>query len=318
MGLPEGSEEMKAELDDPYIYHFPDGNASVARLLVRDMIPGVAPGNTMEDVVLAHFDYQQLDKPENNVRLRLNSTAVRVDNPDGPVDVGYLTDGVLTRVQAKHCIMACYNMMIPSMVPSLPAAQKDALHSNVKAPLVYAKVVLKNWHAFKRIGVHSLYAPTAPYTLMKLDYPVNMGGYHHAKGPDEPIVVHMVQVPTAPNTGLGVRQQLRMGRAELLGRSFAEMEAEIRQQLGATLGIADEELDSLITAITINRWSHGYSYYESSVFDTTPEAERTIELARRRHGQITIANSDSDWSPYMHSAIDQAFRAVNELIGQEG
>src|SRR6185437_15484282 len=38
--------------DEPYIYHFPDGNASIARLLVRSLIPTVEPGRTMEDVVL--------------------------------------------------------------------------------------------------------------------------------------------------------------------------------------------------------------------------------------------------------------------------
>lgn len=318
MGLPEPGEAVKAEINDPYIYHFPDGNASVARLLVRDMIPGVASGNTMEDIVMAKFDYSKLDNPSNNIRLRLNSTVVRVDNPNGPVDVGYLHDGKLHRVQGRQSILACYNMMIPSMVPSLPATQKEALHQNVKAPLVYSKVLLKNWHAFQKLGVHTLYSPTAPYSLVKLDYPVNMGGYTHASGPDEPIVVHMVQVPTAANTGLDVRQQMRMGRAELLGRSFAEMEQEIRSQLSAILGISDTELEPLIEAITVNRWSHGYSYEETSLFDTEASAERTINQARKRHGQIAIANSDAAWSPYMHAAIDEAWRAVNELTGQEG
>jgi len=42
-----------SERSEPYIYHFPDGNASLARLLVRGLVPGIAPGNTMEDVVLS-------------------------------------------------------------------------------------------------------------------------------------------------------------------------------------------------------------------------------------------------------------------------
>src|SRR5690606_12849394 len=272
-----------------------------------------APGSGMDDIVMTMFDYSQLDQPDNAVRLRLNSTAVQIENPQGPVDIGYLRDGALHRVQGKQCILACYNMMIPSIMPSLPDEQKQALHRNVKAPLVYTKVLLKNWHAFKKLGVHSLYAPTAPYSLVKLDYPVNMGGYTHARGPDDPIIVHMVQVPTVPNTGLDVRQQLRMGRSKLLGMSFDEMEAEIRQQLGAILATVNEPLDPLIKAITINRWSHGYSYEETSLFDDSDQAEQTINLARQAHGQVAIANSDSGWSPYMHAAIDEAWRAVNEL-----
>jgi spermidine dehydrogenase len=144
-----------------------------------------------------------------------------------------------------------------------------------------------------------------------------MGGYQHTTGPDKPIVVHMVQVPTAANTGLDVRQQVRIGRAELLGRSFADMEAEIRTQLAAIMDVSDAELDSLIEAITINRWSHGYSYYENSLFEDESYAEATINTARQRHGQITIANSDAGWDPYMQGAIDEAWRAVNELTGQE-
>lgn len=317
MGLPEAGADVQAELDEPYIYHFPDGNASVARLLVRALIPDAAPGQGMDDIVMANFDYSKLDQPDNAVRLRLNSTAVHVGNPGGPVDIGYLNDGELYRVQGKQCVLACYNMMIPSIMPSLPDEQKQALHRNVKAPLVYAKVVLKNWHAFKKLGVHSLYAPTAPYSLVKLDYPVSMGGYNHARSPDDPIVVHMVQVPTVANTGLDVRQQLRMGRAKLLGMSYQDVEAEIRQQLGAILGTVDEELDPLIVAITVNRWSHGYSYEETSLFDSSDQAANTIQRARQPVGQVSIANSDSGWSPYMHAAIDEAWRAVNELTPTE-
>ena len=63
--------------DEPYIFHFPDGNASVARLLVRSMIPAAVPGSTMEDVVTTRVDYSKLDRPGQSVRLRLNSTVVQ-------------------------------------------------------------------------------------------------------------------------------------------------------------------------------------------------------------------------------------------------
>ena len=48
--------------DEPYIFHFPDGNASVARLLVRSLIPTPLPGSTMEDSVTARVDYSRLDQ----------------------------------------------------------------------------------------------------------------------------------------------------------------------------------------------------------------------------------------------------------------
>src|ERR1700687_629104 len=72
--------EVTRQDREPYIYHFPDGNASVARLLVRALIPGSAPGHTMEDIVLAKLDYSKLDAAGTPVRIRLNSTAVSVRN----------------------------------------------------------------------------------------------------------------------------------------------------------------------------------------------------------------------------------------------
>src|SRR3984957_19202046 len=67
-----------AEWREPYIYHFPDGNASLARLLVRALIPGVASGTNMDDIVLAGFDYDRLDRDGSNVRICLDSTVIDV------------------------------------------------------------------------------------------------------------------------------------------------------------------------------------------------------------------------------------------------
>ncbi|MDR2288338.1 MAG: spermidine dehydrogenase, partial [Serratia marcescens] len=307
------SEEAKAEMEEPYIYHFPDGNASLARLLVRGLIPGVAPGKDMNDIVLATFDYSKLDQPKNAVRLRLNSTAVSVKNRDGGVDVGYSRAGALHRVRARHCVLACYNMIIPYILRDLSAEQSHALAQNVKFPLVYTKVVIRNWQPFIKLGVHEVYSPAAPYSRVKLDYPVSMGGYQHPRDPDRPIGLHMVYVPTLPGSGLSTREQSRKGRALLLGTPFEVHEQMIREQLQGMLGEAGFDHQRDIQAITVNRWSHGYSYFLNGLFDDEDEAKKIIETARQPIGKIAIANSDADWSPYANSAIDQAWRAVNEL-----
>lgn len=319
LGLPDMDEESQAELDDPYTFHFPDGNASLTRLMVRKLIPAVAPGTTMHDVVLAKFDYSQLDKPEHNVRLRLNSTGLNAQNitlEDGSagVVVAYIQKQQLHRVRARHTVMAGYNMMIPHMVPEASKEQKQALRENVKAPLVYTSVVIRNWQSFIKLGVHDIYCPTAPYCMVKLDFPVNMGGYKHPTSPDKPVVLHMVYVPNLAGSALSAREQSRKGRAMLLGMSFAEHEKMIREQLQDMLGNAGFNHEEDVMAITVNRWSHGYSYSVNTLFDDEDEADKIIETARQPIGNITIANSDSDWSPYAHSAIEQGIRAVDELL----
>lgn len=313
MNLAPISEEAAAEMEEPYIYHFPDGNASVARLLVRSLIPGVAPGHTMDDIVLAAFDYAKLDQPKAAVRLRLNSTAVSVRNVGNSVHIGYSRGGQLAQVRGKRCILACYNMMIPYLLKDLPAPQAQALSQNVKYPLVYTKVVIRNWQSFQKLGVHEIYAATQPYSRIKLDYPVSMGGYDHPRDPAQPIGLHMVYVPTSPNSGMNARDQARAGRGKLYGQTFEQLEAQLRDQLQRMLGPGGFNHETDILAITVNRWSHGYASFSNSLFDDADQSEAWMNLAKKPVGHVSIANSDAAWSAYAHAAIDEAYRAVAEV-----
>lgn len=313
MNLAPISEEAAAEMEEPYIYHFPDGNASLARLLVRSLVPGVAPGHTMDDIVLAAFDYAKLDQPKAPVRVRLNSTAVSVRNVGDSVHIGYSRGGQLTQVRGKRCILACYNMMIPYLLKDLPAPQAHALRQNVKFPLVYTKVVIRNWQSFQKLGVHEIYAATQPYSRIKLDYPVSMGGYDHPRDPTQPIGLHMVYVPTSPNSGMNARDQARAGRGKLYAQTFEQLETQLRDQLQRMLGPGGFNHETDILGITVNRWSHGYAYFSNSLFDNAGESEALMNLARKPLGHVSIANSDAAWSAYAHAAIDEAYRAVGEV-----
>ncbi len=313
------SDHRDAVYDEPYIYHFPDGNASVARLLVRSLIPGVAPGNTMDDVVLADFDYARLDVAGAPIRLRLNSTAVSVVNaPDSAagVAIGYVRAGNLHRVKAKHCVLACYNMMIPHLMPELPTEQKLALARSVKMPLVYVNVVARNWQAFAKAGVSQIVSPGAFYSNTKLDFPVSLGGYRFSRDPSEPIVIHMENMPLTPNQGLSNVQQFQLGRQKIMNTPFEEYERQVVDQLDRMLGAAGFQAARDIAAITVNRWPHGYAYGENSLFDPQTPGPAVYEVARRRAGNVSIANSDSAWYADSSVAIDQAWRAVSELTGR--
>ena len=299
---------------EPYIYHFPDGNASLARLLVRSLLPDVAPGHTMEDVVLAPFDYGRLDRDGQNVRIRLETTCIDVRNAGDAVLVGYVRAGVTRRVAARHAVLACFHMMIPHIMPELPASQRDALARNVKTPLVYTNVLTRNWQPWARLGVHDISAPMSFHTRVKLDFPVNLGGYRHPGDPSEPMCLHLVHVPGAPNQGLDARTQFRIGQRKLFETTFADFEARIRDELDRMLGPGGFASARDIAAITVNRWPHGYGYLANSLFDGD-DYGNVLEQARQRVGGVAIANSDAGGDAYAHLAIDQAARAVRELTG---
>jgi len=309
------------EKEEPYIFHFPDGNASVARLLVRSLIPAAIPGSTMEDVVTARADYAQLDRGENLVRVRLNSTVVNVKHASATagakeVDVTYTRAGKPYLVKGKYCVLACYNVMIPYICPELPEAQKEALAYLVKAPLVYTHVAIRNWNAFSKLGIHHIVSPGSYHTYTALDFPVSLGKYEFSSKPEEPAVLFMLRTPCQP--GLSVRDQNRAGRYELLQTPFAQFEKNIRDQLGRMLGGAGFDPANDIAGITVNRWAHGYAYTPFAL-DTPDwkEGEQPWVRGRKRFGHIAIANSDAGADAYTNVAIDQAYRAVGELLAQQ-
>ncbi|HWX26286.1 MAG TPA: FAD-dependent oxidoreductase [Steroidobacteraceae bacterium] len=311
-GLKAQRAALQQEREEPYIYHFPDGNASIARMLVRRLIPGIAPGDTMEDIVLAPFDYGHIDRPEHPVRIRLNSTAVDVRNAARGVEVAYVNNGTVTRVAAADCVLACYHAMIPYIAPQASAAQRAALHDNVRAPLVYVNVVVRDWQPWHKLGVAYIDNPGGTFSAA-LDFPVSLDGYRFSADPSKPACLHLMHSPTAPNQGLNMREQYRAGRARLYAMSFADFEREIRDELGRMLGSAGFDFDRDVAAITVNRWPHGYAYTPTPLYDDPATQAGIAREARQRIGRIVIAGSDSGWDAYTHVAIDQAHRAVMEL-----
>lgn len=301
--------------DDPYIFHFPDGNASIVRLLVRKMIPEAMPGSTMEDVVTAKADYSKIDQKDQNVNIRLNSTVVHaVNTEDGNnVDVTYIRDGQTHKIRGKKCIMACYNSAIPYLCPELPEAQKEGLAFNVKIPLVYTKVLISNWQAFADLKTSFVYFTGGFYKQAELAYPVSLGDYKRSQTPDEPMVVHMCRVPLF--TDLTGADQWRAGRMEILTTPYEEFEEHVKEQLTQALGEAGFDADRDIEAITVNRWPHGYSYSNGLIWgEDFAEEDKPWVIGRQPYGNIHIANSDADAKADTQTAIKEAHRAIKEII----
>jgi spermidine dehydrogenase len=302
---------------EPYHFHFPDGNASIARALVRALIPDAATGHTAEDIVTARFDYSKLDRRTSPVRIRLSSTAVRVGHAGDPtsareVEISYAREKKVYNVRAKGTVLACWNMMIPYLCPELPDTQKEALKYGAKVPLVYSVVAAKNWKAFEKLGIQRVSCPGMYHTGVGLDQAISIGDYKCSQRPDEPILLRMTRTPCMP--GLSERDQHKVGRGELLTTSFETFERNIRDQLSRVLSAGGFDPARDIEAITVNRWPHGYAYEYNPLWDPDwPEGQRPCDIARRRFGRIAIANSDAAAAAYTDQAIDQAYRAVREL-----
>lgn len=304
-------------------FYFPDGNASIARLLVRKLVPEVAPGDSMIDIVAARFDYSRLDRPESSARIRLSSTVVDLRHRDGSfeadVDVTYVNNNEARTVSAGKVVWAGYHAMLPYICADIPDDQVTALQSSVRSPLVYTNVLIRNWHSLVNVGMRRAYCPGSFFQTVMFTHPVSFGEYRFGRSPDEPVILHMQHIPLAP--GLSAPEQFLAGRQALLATPFETFERRLRDQLGRMLGPGGFDPANDIAGITVNRWPHGYAY---SVDPETNDVAWSPSLwhrnrrpwveASQRVGNIVFAGTDAASNAMTESAIEEAHRAVHELL----
>ncbi len=315
--------QLKAGKDD-YVYHFPDGNAGVARALIRSLIPAALPGDSMESLADARLDHARLDDPTQPVRLRLKATVVGLRHLGETaraelVELRYVDEhGRLRAVRARQVILACWHRVIARLADELPPAQIHALNDQVKVPLLYANVLVSNWQPWQRAGMSSFRTLNGFWSGASLDFPVSMGSLRFPSSPDEPMLLHLDKVVVPGDgalVGISARAQATAGRVMLAGWSFEHLEGEIRMLLQGALGSFGFDAAQDIEAITVNRWAHGYAYEYMRPWDMYwPAGPLPCERARRGWGRVAIANADAGAYAYAHSAIDQATRAVKELL----
>jgi spermidine dehydrogenase len=315
-----GSQDEDTEERESPTAMFPDGNSSIARLLVRSLIPGAVPGMAADadpfDIVTTQPDYAALDRPGSTARLRLNATAVHVMNEaGGGVAVDYIKEGQLLRVTAKQAVLACYNAIIPYLAPELPPAQRAALAKCVKRPMLVVNTLLRNGRALQALGIKGAQLPGSFLQNQFLVTGINVGAYRPAWRPEDPCVMQgFAGFSDPPTKGLGLANQARAARARMLAMTFEDFEREIRGVLNSLLGSGGFDAARDILAITVNRWPHGYARDHGDLEDADWNTEPPPEVVgRQRFGNIAIANSDAGADAYTHAAIDQAWRAVSEL-----
>jgi spermidine dehydrogenase len=283
----------------------------------------VAAGSSVESLLHVKFDYSKLDSVNSNIKVRLNSTAVSVKNipsmeENDHVRARYIKNGRHEQVTGKSAILACNSSMIPHLSPDLPRAQREALAFQTKVPILYTSVALRNWKAWKKLGLGAVVCPGGYHINALLDFPVSFGGYKFSANENEPVIVHMERFPHRYGENLTAKEQYRLGRYELLTTPFEVIERNVRDQLQSLLGDGGFDAAEDIVGITVNRWSHGYSYWYNSLFDPVYEDDEDPRyphiIGRQTYGRIAIANADSAANAMLESAIEQAHRAVNELV----
>ncbi len=303
------------------VHRFPDGNHTIARLLLRRILPAAVPVEAAEDetedtmapVFNSHIRYDQLDRPEHRVRVRLRSLVIRVEQIDNGQRVAvYYTqpDGRVHRVTARGVIVAAWGMVAKHIVPELSAEQKSALEQYRYCSALYINVLLKHWRPIADLGAFRMQWPDGYCTWMHVSDPLAVGDYQPEYHPEKPTVLSMYKYLYTP--GLPPSDQMKLGRYEMERKSFEDYEREIRSELNHALGPWGFDAAKDILAITVNRWGHGYNFFQPRPGEEKPP----YEIGRRRVGRISFAGADAGGSPWTQEALQHGRRAAYEQLSR--
>ena len=133
----------------------------MTRLMVKTMIPGAIEGpRTMEAVWKNPLNYGALDQLGQPVRLRLDSTVVRVEHIGEPskaefVSVMYSKDGNISRVKAKTVVMAGGGWITKHVVRDLDETRKNSYDQFNYSPYMTVNVAVRNWRFLYNLGISS-------------------------------------------------------------------------------------------------------------------------------------------------------------------
>jgi spermidine dehydrogenase len=299
-------------------HSFPDGNTGLTRHIVKTLIPDVIPGpRTLEAVCRNRINFAALDRPANQVRIRLRSTVVRVEHDGEPgkascVRVTYARDGKVYRLKARAVIMAGGGWITKHVVRDLPSTHREAYDQfNYNATLV-ANVAVRNWRFLHKLGLSGgrWFEGFGYWTEVRTI--ATFGSDSPTIGPDSPTVLTVIVPFFYP--GLPLAEQCSKGRAELLSTSFREYERKLREQFTNMFSMSGFDARRDIAGIILNRWGHHYIVPQPGFKfgeDGKPAARETLRQAP--FGRIAFANTDLTGVSGHVTAIEEAHRAVMQL-----
>ncbi len=300
---------------------FPGGNATIARLMLKSLIPAAIDGSgSVEDVCRNQTKFERLDREGEPARIRLLATAIHVAH-DGEVSkaktatVAYLASGKVYKLKARSVVVAGGCWTAKHIIKDLPDTHRQAYAQFYRSPCMMANVAVKNWRFLYKMGLTGCrwfegignYIEVCKLALTGIEEPTI--------GPDSPLVLSLKVLYSYP--GLSTEEQGHRGRREMIGTSFREYERQIREQFDAMFAGAGFDAQRDIAGIVLNRWGHAYLNPQPGFFFGRNGQPAPREILRRApFGRIAFANTDLAGAMDHRYSILEAKRAVEQLLDQ--
>ena len=300
---------------------FPGGNAGIARLITKTLIPDSIEGpHTLEAVCRNSVNFAALDRPEQSCRIRLRATAVWVKHEGEPsksefVQVAYVRDGKTYLIKARSVVMAGGSWTTKHIIRDLPSAQREAYAQFYRSPCLMANVAVRHWRFLANMGISGARWFEGIGSYLRVRKLATFGAPSPTIGPDSPVVL-IVKV-IFPSPGLPIAEQGMRGRAELFATPFRDYERRLREQFTELFSQSGFNPGKDIAGIILNRWGHAYVNPQPGFFFgmNGKPAPRDV-LRGAPFGRITFANTDLAGASDHRNSILEAHRAVGQVLDQ--
>lgn len=308
--------------DNLYLAQFPGGNTGQLRHIVQRLIPDIF-GKTekLTDVLHNPVDWDTVDNPKSNVRMRLSTLAVNVVH-EGPADkaksvrVTYLKDGKMSYVRAKHVVMAGQQHMNKRVCTDLPRAHKEAMDQFMHSPMMMVNVALRNWKFMDRLGVSAVrwFGDDMGWFFTLRRQMILDGEEPMPLDPEKPIALTMYNSFCIP--GLPVEKQTVAARMKMFSLSYADIEKNVKEQFTKMFAAGGFDAERDIAGITVNRQGHAYVVTPPGFFYGKDGKPAPSDVVRQPHGRITFAHAELRGMQMWEGAAHEGERAAHQAAGK--
>ena len=302
------------------IFSFPGGNDAIYRLMLKKvLLNAISGGKTFEEIHDSAYQFEHFDNPHNPVRIRLNSTAVRVEHDTDPdraksVTVYYQKDGKIYRVKAKGVVSAIGGWVNKHIIQGLPDEYEEAFGQLVHGSNMIVNVALRNWKPMAKLGVSACHFFTSDGLggYCNIRRPMVFGDNQPPLDPEKPVVLTFYVGFSKP--GLPAKEQAAAIRWELMSKSYAEIEASVRQQLTTMFGSLGFNDEKDIAGIVVNRWGHSYLAAIPGFFHGNDGKTALQQVITRPFGRIAFGHSEHKGIQEWFGAVEHGERAARQVL----
>jgi len=320
LDMPGTNVHYEYDADVESAYSFPGGNAGILRHIVKHLIPdSIEGGRAFEEILFNPINFSALDRPQNSLSIRLNSTAIdvshagTVENADY-VNVTYHEGGKVKRVKAKTVVMSIGGWVARNIVSDMPAPITEAYSQFYHSPVLVVNVALRNWRFLDKLGIAAARWFEGFGGFFAIRRPMDTGNLTQPFDPEKPTVMTFY-VPFN-NPGFPPEAQGAIGRAELLSKSYADYEKEIIDQMISMFSDYGFDAKNDIAGIVLNRWGHAYISPQPGFHFGKDGKDAPKEVVKKGFGRIQFGHSELTGYMSHTRALGDGARAAGQALKQ--